>query len=621
MLALPAFVLFAAAFAQPGSDPSLVMHFGTTVGGLRGADLTDASGKVTAVVSGGITKEPLGPSEGYRFDGVDDWLTIADLSILPVRDFTASAWVSINQPKQSGSIIGRIQDDGNVEGGWSLGYNSEHFTFALAGQGAEKGRLTVIEGRTPITPGKWYHVAATYDGVSMSLFVNGVMEAESKAQSGPIRYPAAATPPVPFTIACFKDANQTLPMDGLVQEVKLHSRVLPPSAFTTEVASGARLISYDPPYSQSQKFIVAPYLQAATQTSMLVSWETARPARGYVEYGERLPYDKKSEVGELGTMHHVRLTGLKPETQYFYRVHAVADSAIDNTAGLELIGEPLTLRTAVADDAPFAFVAIGDTQRNPAVIKKLQDFAFTLRPNFEIHLGDVVDEGPDKNEWTKEFFAGSAKLLSRVPIFPCIGNHEQNHSLYYQYFNLPAPEYRYTYNYGNAQFFVVDTNKPVDPSSEQYKWLDEELGKSKAQWKFCYHHHTIWCSDEDDYGDTYKETSTWGDARHRHLAALYEKHGVDIVFNGHVHCYERTWPILGSKIDNRSGVVYITSGGGGGGLESAAPTRTWFQRRTYRGHHLTYVMIHDKTLELQAFDLEGRLFDTMTMTKERPVAK
>lgn len=623
MLMIPALAMMTAFAIQPGdavTDPALRLHFGLHVGTATETTKTDASGRVTALIAGKPVKATVGPSEGYRFNGKTDWFTVAESvakarELLPSREMTVSAWVSVNEVQTWGSVIGCVQDNGGSEAGWVLGHNTEHFTFGLASKGGSDadGRLTYLEGSTPIVQGKWYHVAGTYDGAVMRLYVNGKMEAETKVQSGDILYPTEAG--VPFNIGCFQDQNEKHPFNGVILEAKMHSRVLPESALTTEAAAGARLLSYDPPYSQTQKFLVTPYLQGATQTGMTISWETARPARGYVEYGERLPYDRKTETGPLATMHEIRLEGLKPETQYFYRVHAIAEGA-ESESSANLVGAPLTLRTAVLPESPFAFVAIGDTQKNPEVIKRLQTFAYSLRPNFEIHLGDVVNEGPDKNEWTKEFFPGSAPLISRVPIFPAIGNHEKNHSLYYQYFNLPGPEYRYTYTYGNAQFFVIDTNKPVVPGSEQYKWLDEELAKSKATWKFCYHHHTVWCSDEDDYGDTYKETSTWGDLRHRPLAGLYEKHGVDIAFNGHVHCYERTWPILGDKIDQDNGVIYVTSGGGGGGLESAAPSRTWFQHRTYRGHHVTYVTIHGKSLHLQAFDLEGRLFDTMELKKK-----
>lgn len=594
------------------TDPGLLLHFGVSVGAFAGGVATDASGKVKARVVGHPAKQKLGPSEGYRFDGTNDWLVVADdvatnQFTMPTRELTASAWVNLSETMQRGSIMGCISADRSSQGGWQLGYSSESFVFSLVTKGADgaKGRLSVLQGTNKIMTGKWYHVAATYDGRSTRLYVNGQLDGEMKNVSGEILYPEHA----PFTIGCYANGRERRPMEGTLLEVKLHSRALADTVFANEAAAGARLISYDLPSTESQRFIAQPFLQWATQDGMTIVWETSRSGIGWVEYGEKLPYDQKTPEDAGGTMHEIRISGLKPETSYFYRVRT------RNPDGTELVGQALTLQTAVRPESAFAFVAIGDTQRNRPVIKKLQDFAYSLRPNFEIHLGDVVDEGANKNEWVKEMLPASHSLMGRVPVFPSIGNHERNHSLYYQYFSLPEPEYHYTYSYGNAQFFVLDTNKSVEPGSDQYRWLDDELGKSKATWKFCYHHHTIWCSDEDDYGDTYKEKSTWGEPRHRHLAGLYEKHHVDMAFNGHVHAYERTWPIYQDKVDEQKGTIYITSGGGGGGLESVAPSRTWFQKRTYRGHHVTYVMIHDKSLQLQAFDLEGRLFDVMELKK------
>ena len=70
-----------------------------------------------------------------------------------------------------------------------------------------------------------------------------------------------------------------------------------------------------------------------------------------------------------------------------------------------------------------------------------------------------------------------------------LGNHEQDARHYYDYMDLPEPECYYSFTFGDAEFFMIDTNKKVDPESEQYQWLDETLGASKAEWKFVCHHH------------------------------------------------------------------------------------------------------------------------------------
>ena len=52
------------------------------------------------------------------------------------------------------------------------------------------------------------------------------------------------------------------------------------------------------------------------------------------------------------------------------------------------------------------------------------------------------------------------------------------------------------------------------------------------------------------------------------------------MFNGHIHVYERTWPIRAGKVEPKNGVVYVTSGGGGGALENFSPVPTWFKAQT-----------------------------------------
>jgi 3',5'-cyclic AMP phosphodiesterase CpdA len=233
----------------------------------------------------------------------------------------------------------------------------------------------------------------------------------------------------------------------------------------------------------------------------------------------------------------------------------------------------------------------------------------------------VVDDGFAKQQWVFDLFEPCSKLFAYVPVFPVIGNHEKNAHWYYDYFSLPEPEYWYTFTYGNAQFFMIDSNKDCAPGSEQYRWLERVLSESKATWKFTAHHHPCFSSDEDDYGDHLKgkpgRDYTFGDSNARHLVPLYEKHGVDIAFAGHIHSYERTWPILQMTINQARGVRYIISGGGGGGLEQAAPQRAWFTLHVARGHHYCFAAVHDRTIQFKAYDLEGRLFDTFELTKTR----
>jgi len=153
--------------------------------------------------------------------------------------------------------------------------------------------------------------------------------------------------------------------------------------------------------------------------------------------------------------------------------------------------------------------------------------------------------------------------------------------------------------------------------SEQYIWLEKSLSESRARWKFVCHHHPPYSSEENDYGDLWKTNkSDRGDLDARKMAPLYEKYGVDMVWNGHIHSYERTWPIFQNAAKERNAPIYMITGGGGGDLEQAGPYRPYFQNHVRHGHHYVMVHINGGTLELRSYSLNGRLFDHMTIIKK-----
>jgi len=371
------------------------------------------------------------------------------------------------------------------------------------------------------------------------------------------------------------------------------------------------------------KFLVQPYLQFSTQNGMYVLWETKEPATTLVQFGEaRANVDKAvldREVRLEGTrlMHEVLLDNLKPETNYFWQVTTVTQSG-------ERIQTPVyTFKTAVKDSSAYLFGLVGDTQRNnrtPWAWGKIAEKLWQDRPNFVVHAGDVVDQGLDKNDWIDNFFPNGQILMSRVPVYTVLGNHEQDAPYYYQYMVAPAPEYYYTFKYGNAQFFMIDSNRDLKEGSEQYNWLEWELAKSTATWKIAVHHHPPYSSDSDDHGNTSQELSTLGtDARN--LVPLYERYGLDFCLFGHTHLYERSWPLKENRINMKDGVVYINSGGAGGGLEEFAPTRSWFTMDLQIVHHYCTFAIFENNLVFKAIDHEGRLFDTFQMQKDAAKGK
>ena len=490
---------------------------------------------------------------------------------LPAGPFTVSAWCSVNSRQKWGSIISLLQDNGGEESGWILGYSDKRFYFGLATTGANDGdgKMTYLSGETAFNTGQLYHVVGVFDGKQMELYVNGKLDGTSNEQHGSILYPKSA----PLTLGLYLDDNERYSHHGLIRDVALYNLAAKPQWVEKEFRNNEKLASYRTTASEKQKLVVEPYLQMATQTSITVSWETAIPALGKVRVGEAAGEGEWVEGKPGKLVHHVDLTDLKPETQYFYEVQYQDEN------GKFLPGPAATFQTASRTETPYAFAIISDTQGNPKVSGKIAEMAWAQRPNFLVHPGDLVSTGTDDSHWTQHFFASMKPLISRVPFYPVLGNHEMNARNYYDYMKLPAPEYFYEFQYGNAHFFMLDSNKKLDSESEQYQWLDQALSKSTAQWKFAVHHHPPYSSDENDYGNLWKTNrSTRGDLRARQLTQLYDKHNVDIVFNGHIHSYERTWPIYEGKVTRPDrGTVYMITGGGGGGLETPGPFRPFFQ--------------------------------------------
>ncbi len=617
--------VFVALLAAPHDGPDPIGSWRLSEGLVTDGKLASLLG-VDGRVDGAVSFVDDGAGGALYFDGKSTRVVLADdfaesEQKLPVKHMSVTAWVAINTPLPWGGIMGVLQDNGGAEAGWILGYNESNFTFGLASEGADDGdgSMTYMVGKTRYDEGRFYHVCATYDGEVMRLYVNGELDAESRAQSGAIQYPQRA----PLVLGSYLDDNEDFKLHGRLRSARVFDETAKAAAVKDMFTHSQQLTAAEPHVvlDPNHEWLIRPYLQWATKTGMTVRWETTRASTSVVHWGAKVdwvgPKDdreptfaSRQAAESKHRLHEVRIDGLDPDTAYYYRVQSVDD------LGRELWSEVSSFQTAPDADTPFAFAVISDTQGNPQVSGRVAAHAWGLRPNFLLHPGDLVSTGTVKQQWLEHFFSSMKPLLERVALFPVLGNHERDARFYYDYMSLPAPEYYYTFEYGNAQFFMLDSNRKVAPGSEQFQFLERELRRSTAEWKIVCYHHPAYSSDENDYGNTWYGPSTRGDLRTRELVPLFDRYGVDIVWNGHIHSYERTWPLRQDKATAPTeGTVYMVTGGGGGGLELAGPIRPFFQNTVKHGHHFCYVAVNGKTLEMKAYDLEGRLFDTLTIEK------
>jgi len=304
----------------------------------------------------------------------------------------------------------------------------------LASEGANDGdgKMTYLRGKSKYELGKWYHVAAVYDGAQLRLYVNGELDATSDQQSGDILYPREA----PVVIGAHRDRNENNFHRGRIREATIYDLAVKDAWIAQQFGHQRRLASLTAAATEPRlEFVVKPYLQFGTERSMNVMWQTSRPGSSIVHFGETTECPRAIELNDDRYIHEVKIDGLDPEKLYFYRAETAAES------GEAIYSDGYTFSTAVRRNTPVAFAMIGDTQGNPTVCGKLCKLAWAQRPSFVMHAGDLVNEGRDDSHRTQHFFPGMEESICRVPLFPVLGNHERDARGYYDYMSLPSPEY------------------------------------------------------------------------------------------------------------------------------------------------------------------------------------
>jgi predicted phosphodiesterase len=340
-----------------------------------------------------------------------------------------------------------------------------------------------------------------------------------------------------------------------------------------------------------------PYVQNVSASSAVIAWVSEEPDAGLVEYGETPQLGRKGVDAQVGRRHAVTLPGLSPASTYYYRV-AEADGAF----------EMARFRTAPeGEDSRFAFAVIGDSGRGRKNQLAVAALLERLKPDLMLHTGDVVYPSGEERHYDRRFFVPYGRLLKEVPIFPVLGNHDLergNGAAYLNNFHLPRNDPQgtgryYSFDWGNAHFVALNSELYHEDRSgnpeEQKVWLERDLRETHQPWKIVYFHRPIYSSSKHGSDERIRED----------LEPVLIRQGVDLVFSGHDHTYERTRPICG--------VTYVLSGGGGKGLYPAGRSEwTAFSKST---HHAVVVRIDGERLSLEAVEPDGTVIDRADLSR------
>ncbi len=351
--------------------------------------------------------------------------------------------------------------------------------------------------------------------------------------------------------------------------------------------------------------IKGPYLQNVTTDAITIMWQTSAAGDSQVEYGATSGYGVTVYDPTQVTVHEVRLTGLGVDATYHYRASTVATPRRGTPQ--TVVSPDSTFETAVAPTTTaFRFVAYGDTRSQPAVHAQVVNAIIADAPRFVVHTGDLVASGSKDSYWQTDFFNPAKPMIVNTTVFPIQGNHEGNSAFYYQYFDPPdgGGDYNerwYSFTYGNAKFVGVDTQADFSPGSAQYTWLVSELQSAVSEWLFVFQHYPA-----------YSSGSHGGDANvQAYLVPLYEQYGVDMVFCGHDHIYERS---------QKSGVQYVVTGGGGAPLYDVNTSPNPYQVYAASLYHHCTIDINGSTASFSAIDNGGVVFDSVALTHAAALA-
>ena len=324
----------------------------------------------------------------------------------------------------------------------------------------------------------------------------------------------------------------------------------------------------------------------------------------------------------------VQVTGLDPKTRYRYRV-GTWDTF--DKASASFSGQSLSQFWAFdtghekGDRSEYSFVMAGDSRGGTSDIVKNMPWIQKLDVNMWFFNGDMTNGG-SQPEWDS-WFAAMQPVLGRRVLMPVQGNHEIFHDLYYNQFALPIGteelpeeliEHAWSVDYGNVHFIGLDSNTEA-LVEEQLAWLEADLAAASTDpdidWIIAMMHHAPY-SACTVHGSTPRVQE--------HFVPLFDAYGVDMVFAGHDHNYERSVPIRnGQKTTQDDGTVYVVAG------SFFAPGYTngnkWWTAVSFHGDigNLVVMRVDGNTLELTAWPGNGgpekpgsQPLDTYTLTKE-----
>ncbi|HEV7866908.1 MAG TPA: metallophosphoesterase family protein, partial [Chthoniobacteraceae bacterium] len=320
-----------------------------------------------------------------------------------------------------------------------------------------------------------------------------------------------------------------------------------------------------------------PYLQNATSHSITVRWRTdvACPTELSMAVAPSRFRPRSRRVLTPTTEHEITLTNLQPNTRYRYAIG-------DGVNLLEGNSSQYTFQTLPVPGStqPLRIWLLGDcgtggdgTGRAEAVRDAYLQSPLFSPPDALLMLGDnAYDVGTDL-EHQNAIFDTFRSILRTTPLWSTLGNHEtyaDRGATYFSVFTFPTrgeaggqpsgTEHYYSFDVGQVHFVCLDSMQSSRaPGSPMLTWLEADLASTTQKWTVAFWHHPPYSrgSHNSDFEMELVQMR-------QNVLPILEANGVDLVFAGHSHSYERSFLLDGHYGDSSTFSMNVVKDGGDG---------------------------------------------------------